>query len=238
MDEIFSLVAERLSYRKRARLLERISGSREEEYDIINHILTHSIRGTFALLLFPSTMIQITPYGTSYSRALSGRDSEIDNYLTIHPQLDEKYLRRAFTSFEFVLFKLCHIRYENLKSEYMWETEKTRTRFKKILSELPSRMPVNARTLFDELWYVRDAFSHSFIDIDEIKYRGIKLRDCFGQTWTGGSHDRAEFSFVQDLNELYDPIIELFVECQTQQLDAIKFSALSDEVIRDRTLGR
>jgi hypothetical protein len=95
------------------------------------------------------------------------------------------------------------------------------------------------KNLFEEIFFVRDAFAHSFINIEQIKYKGLLLDRCFGYTYTGMALDIEEinFSFVEDLNELFKPMMEVFRGLQYQQIDREKFYKLCDRIVDQRSLA-
>jgi hypothetical protein len=130
----------------------------------------------YAILFFPGKCFQITPFGMSFAHALSRDDA---SYLIAFPDLDEKFLRQAFTGFELVLYKICHIVLEDQRTDYHWETQKTRQRFRRIRTLLSMEDWTSFERLFDNVFFLRDAFAHSFIQLDEIKYDGVPLSDCF-----------------------------------------------------------
>jgi hypothetical protein len=232
MEDELRQIAKELGYSKIDRL---ISIPVEIRLDLFNEILKNSINDIYAILFFPARMIQISPYGTRLAMCMPVRAA--DHYLTMHPKLNEKFLRTVFTGFEFILYKLCHICFENHRHDYEWESEKTRARFKRVCDLLTVVDKAKYKTLFDEIFFVRDAFAHSFIELVEIKYRGKPLSDSFGNTFIGGSHRNAEHIFVDDLNELFTPVMELFMQHQMKQIDANKFAKLCNRLVNKRSLA-
>ena len=207
-----------------------------KRYDLSNFALTNSVRGTYAILFAPSIMMQITPYGTSYSIAYSNEGG--DHYLTMYPKLDEKFFRQTFTSFEMIIFKIFHIFIEDMSPDYIFDQSTTFKRFKRLKSCLPVADWDSFFQSFQDFWYVRDAFSHTYIDWKEINYKGISLNACFGQTYTGPSHNETDFNFVEDIESIFDPILRFFMTRQIEQMDSSKFSVLCDAALRPRSLGR
>ncbi|MEA2895454.1 MAG: hypothetical protein QOJ84_1069 [Bradyrhizobium sp.] len=163
----------------------------------------------------------------SFAHALSRDDA---SYLIAFPELDEKFLRQAFTGLELVLYKICHIVLEDQKTDYHWETQKTRQRFRRIRTLLSVEDWKSFERLFDNVFFVRDAFAHSFIQLDEIKYDGVPLSDCFGDSYLGHTRRDGEIHgariFTDDLTKLFEPIMRLFCEHQLKQIDAKKFHKL------------
>ena len=95
--------------------------------------------------------------------------------------------------------------------------------------------------LFDGLFFVRDAFAHSFIELEEIKYDGVPLAHCFGDSYLGQTQRDAEARgasiFTDDLTTLFNPIMKLFCEHQLKQIDAKKFHKLCDRLLTTRSLS-
>jgi hypothetical protein len=152
MDDTLKMIAKALSYRKTDRLVVSVN---DKSLDALYYLLSHSIKGTYAMLFLPGRMIQISPYGMELSIAISKRNT--DNYLTIHPKLNEKFLRQVFTGLENILYVICHIMFERQRYDYEWETEKTRERFAKIVSLLTVKNSNDYNKLFEDIFFVRDA---------------------------------------------------------------------------------
>lgn len=199
--------------------------------------LQSCVSGPYAILFFPGQCLQLTPYGVEFVYA----SHDDVHYLTAFPQLDEKFLRTAFTGFELVLYKLCHIVLEGQRRDYHFERQKTAQRFRRLLDSIGDFDRKRLSFLFDNIFAVRDAFAHSFVPVERLQYRNVELRDCFGETYLGNTRDGGlavgETSFVQDLRELFVPFISLFIENQLDQLDAEKFSKLCDALLMERSLS-
>jgi hypothetical protein len=135
------LIARELSYKEtdrlRTTLAEREKGENRLSIQLLNEVLSNSINDVYALLFLPDRMIQITPHGISLSIALRSFRGA-DNYLLLYPSLTEKFLRQAFTGFEFVVYKLSQLRFENNRHDYKWETESTRARLRRLFPVLAS----------------------------------------------------------------------------------------------------
>lgn len=198
-------------------------------------MLRDSIKGDHALLLLPDALVDLSLYGHKIS--FSSPSPNTDNHLIKHPDLGEKYLRRVFTGFELLLYKLCHLLFEQGRFDYKWETEKSRSRFRKILGQFDTNDRAALADMFEEIFYVRDAFAHSFVDLADIIYRDIPLKHCFGETYLGGDYDHAPFRFIDDLNFLYSPFVAKFREMQWHQFDKNKFGAVCSAHIAKRSLG-
>lgn len=225
-------IGKALDYKKIERV---IAVSERDGIDVVNTILQNSIRDTFAMIFFEASMIQITPYGIVFS--MTYKSTNVGNYLTMHPELNEKYLRTVFTGFELLLYKLAHICLEKHAHDYQWESERTRRRFSRLCKLLKVHDEKIYKDLFDEIFFVRDAFAHSFVDVDKIKYRGAPLSQCFGQSWVGRSYAGASAIFIDDLNALYAPVMDLFMAHQFEQFDASKFARLCNSLVNTRSLG-
>ena len=228
-------IAEALKYKKLERL-KQVHGKLGT--DVLLDILKSSIVDPYAILLFPGKCYQITPFGMSFSHALSRNDA---SYLIAYPNLDEKFLRQAFTGFELVLYKICHIALEDQRTDYHWETQKTRQRFRRLKPLLALPDWPEFERLFDNIFFVRDAFAHSFIDLEDIKYHGVPLKECFGHSYLGHTRDDGRSYgariFADDLAKLFEPIINLFGQHQLKQIDARKFHKLCDRLLMPRSMS-
>jgi hypothetical protein len=229
-------IAEALKYSKIERLR---SFSKNVTPDGVNDIFKASISEPYAIVFLKSKLIQITPYGTRLSIVYS-HGKKVDNYLLAHPDLTDKFLRQIFTGFELVLYKVCHIHIYEQSREYHWETEKTRQRIRKVKKLVAIDNWQEYLELFDEIFFVRDAFAHSFIDIDDIKYRHVRLADCFGDSYLGRSmRSAAEYGgriFMDDVAALFAPIMSVFETIQLKQIDERKFAKLCDRLMTSRSL--
>jgi hypothetical protein len=228
-------IAEALDYKK----LERLRNAGDNvSSDALLGILRSCIVEPYAILFFPGKCFQITPFGMSFTRFLSNKDV---NYLIAHADLNEKFLRQVFTGFELVLYKICHIVLEDQKPEYHWETQKTRARFRRLRDLLVVPDWAEFQCLFDEIFYVRDSFAHSFIPLDEIKYNSVALKDCFGYSYVGRQlSDGKSYGariFTEDLERLFEPIMKLFYLHQLKQIDAKKFHKLCDRLLMRRSMS-
>jgi hypothetical protein len=235
MKQEVLVIAEALKYKK----LERLKRVHDKlGSDVLLDILRLSIVDPYAILFFPGKCYQITPFGTKFSLTLTRNNA---SYLIAYPNLDEKFLRQLFTGFELVLYKICHIVLEGQKTEYHWETQKTRQRFRRLKPLLALPDWTEFERLFDNIFFVRDAFAHSFIDLEDIKYDGVPLSECFGESYLG--HTRADGKsygariFTNDLRELFEPIMNLFGQHQLKQIDARKFHKLCDRLLMPRSMS-
>jgi len=227
-------IADALGYRK----LERLRQADSVSDDLLLEILKSSIKEPYAILFFPGRCFQITPFGMKLALTLPGKGA---NYLITFPDLDEKFLRQAFTGFELVVYKICHIVLEQQKANYQWESESTRQRVRRLKPFLSVANWANFSDLFDIIFFVRDAFAHSFVELPEIKYDGVPLNECFGDSYIGRTRrDAQSFGariFTDDLTELFDPIMKLFTQHQLKQIDATKFHKLCDRLLAKRSLS-
>jgi hypothetical protein len=228
------MIADALAYKR----LDRLRQADTVSDDVLLDILKSSITEPFAILFFPAKCFQITPYGLKFGHILSYRDAD---YLIAFPELDEKFLRQAFTGFEFVIYKICHLVLEDQNPEYRWETQSTRQRFRRLKPILSLSDWNSFYELFDNLFFVRDAFAHSFIELSDIKYDGVRLGDCFGDSHVGHTRRDAETAgariFTDDLATIFSPIMKLFCEHQLKQIDAKKFHKLCDRLLIKRSLS-
>jgi hypothetical protein len=235
MKQDFLIIAEALGYKKLQRL--RHAGEKVDS-DVLLDMIKSSIVDPYAILFFHGRCYQITPYGVNFAHALSRNDR---NYLIAFPDLNEKFLREVFTGFELVLYKICHIVLEDQKAEYHWETQKTRKRFKRLRTLLAMQDWKDFERLFDNIFFVRDAFAHSFVSLEDIKYDDVPLRDCFGDSYLGHTRRESEVHgariFTDDLTKLFEPIIKLFCEHQLKQIDARKLHKLCDRLLMQRSMS-
>jgi hypothetical protein len=104
MEEELRQIGRALGYKKIERV---ISAAEDKNFEVGSEILRHSIRDNYAILFINSTTIQISPYGFNLSVAFP--KGSIENNITKHPKLDEKFLRTVFTGFELILYKTCCI---------------------------------------------------------------------------------------------------------------------------------
>jgi hypothetical protein len=234
--EIFE-IAETLGYRK----LERLRAIEDKISDqVLLDILKTCIVETYAILFFQGKCFQITPFGAKFALTYS-KEGSIENYLLAFPELDEKFLRNAFTGFELVVFKLCHIALESQQADYHWETETTRQRIKRLAPSLSLPDTKEYLRLFDEIFFVRDAFAHTFLPVNEIKYKEVPLSECFGETFVGLSKSDAKAFgasiFTDDLSKIFEPVMNLFKQYQLKQIDSTKFQKLCDRLLASRSLS-
>jgi len=237
MKQEILMIAEALGYRKLERL-RHLNGNVGDQ--LFLDILKASIIEPYAILFFPGKCFQVTPFGASFASAWS-KARRSDNYLIAFPDLDEKFLRQAFTGFELVVYKVCHIVLENQNAEYQWETETTRQRIRRLQSLVSVTDWDSFFRLFDNIFFVRDAFAHSFIELKDIKYHGVPLDVCFGESFLGARRrDAQAFDariFTDDLTALFDPIMKVFCAHQLKQIDATKFHKLCDRLLMSRSLA-
>jgi hypothetical protein len=234
MKQLFT-IAEALGYKKLDRLRKldsKISSAALEDF------FKTSIVEPYAIFFFPSMSFEITPFGMSIGINLSRQDAI---YLIAYPELSEKFLRQVFTGFELVIYKICHIVLEDQKANYSWEKETTRQRMRRLESILGLSNWDEFYGIFDDIFFVRDAFAHSFVPLENIKYNGVPLRECFGESYRGHTLDDAtQYGarlFTDDLKRLFEPIINLFCQHQLKQIDAQKFFKLCDRLLMERSLS-
>lgn len=158
------------------------------------------------------------------------------NYLTFNPEFNEKYLRKLFTGFEFLAFKLCKLHYHRDEYRYLFESEAISKRIKKIIKifNVNSKMKKDMYSLIG----TRDMFAHSFIDLEHIRFEDCELQYCFGSSYTGeriGDSENTE-SFVQRSNEIMDFLVGKFVEVQKLQIDSSRFFSALEKVAFTRKL--
>ena len=234
MKQLFT-IAEALGYKKLDRLRELGS---EKGNAALENFLKASIVEPYAIFFFPSMSFEITPYGMSLGLNLSRQDAI---YLIAYPELNEKFLRQVFTGFELVIYKICHIVLEDQKANYNWEKETTRQRMRRLEPILGLPNWDEFYRIFDDIFFVRDAFAHSFVPLNDIKYNGVPLSQCFGESFLGHTLDDAAQHgarlFTDDLKKLFEPIINLFCQHQLKQIDAQKFYKLCDRLLMSRSLS-
>lgn len=202
-------------------------------------ILESSIRNEFSIFFFPGSCFEISPFG-SVMRFFSEHRGPPGNYVSAHPELSEKFLRRLFTGLELLAFKLCHIALENQQPAYTFEQQRTIARINRLQGLLGVGNWTEFKDALSEILFVRDSFAHSFIELDEICFRRTPLKDSFGDTYLGASHRAGHVSrvFMDDVDVVLVPIFIAFTEHQMKQLDASKFGALCDRLLKERSLTR
>jgi hypothetical protein len=229
-------IAEALQYPKLVRLKE---WAKTADDDVASGIIRTTISEPFTILFFPGKCLQITPFGWSFTRILTSRS---DHYLLAHAQLNEAYLRRVFTGLELIVYKLCHIALEDQRPEYHFESQKLAQRFKRLKSLLNVPDWAEFASLFDDISFVRNAFAHSFVPIEDLLYCDVPLKRCFGDSYLGRSFNDEEHAgsariFTNDLKRLFDPIMKMFYEKQLLQMDSRKFVKLCDRLLMKRSLS-
>jgi hypothetical protein len=232
-------VATALQYDKLARL-RRESPTFDDEFSL--RILMSSTRDTNSLLFFPGEFYEIGPFGAKAHYFRSRGVAATNSYILHLPDLNEKFLRRLFTGIELVAFKLCHLAIENQRRDYHFESEHLRQRIRKLKRILTVEDWNQYVSTFDEIQFTRDAFVHSFIELEEIPYKRVPLAHCFGYTSVGqrGTHD-VSFEgkyFVDDVRYFFEPISQAFIERQLGQIDEHKFFRLCDQALKKRSLAR
>lgn len=88
---------------------------------------------------------------------------------------------------------------------------------------------------------MRNAFAHSFVALEDIRYRGVPLRLCFGQSYLGrtyGAEDEVDGrKFADDARAFVKPLIETFSRFQLRQIDKKKLFRLCNSVLKERSLA-
>jgi len=79
------------------------------------------------------------------------------------------------------------------------------------------------------------------MEIEDIKYRGVPLSECFGDSYLG-NHMRAAAAygariFMDDVRTLFEPIMDAFETVQLKQIDERKFAKLCDRLMTPRSLA-
>jgi hypothetical protein len=207
------------------------------DHQVISDVIKSVIRAPYTILFFPGKCLQITPFGWSFTR-FSTRES---HYLLSQSALDEKFLRQAFTGLELVIYKICHIALEGQRSDYHFETQKLAPRFRRLRPLLNVPNWSDFEGLFDEISFVRNAFAHSFVPVEELLYCGVPLSACFGDSYLGRTSRDAEplgaRIFTDDLTELFSPVMDVFHKHQLEQIDEKKFERLCDRLLMKRSLS-
>lgn len=133
--------------------------------------------------------------------------------------LDTSSLRRAFTFLEYTIFLLCkYPRNENdpyyvEQSEGYWDRVKLLQEHGKLSTEVGSKLKAIKNT--------RDQFAHSFIEIDDLAYRGGQLK-------------YVKREFLSDLNSVVQSLEQMFVENQNKQVDWRLFSVVFNALQKAR----
>ena len=227
------IVAKEFGYPKLDRLAEWV----RSDFERANGVIEASIVTERAILFFPSAMFEVGPFGSIHRYFWAAADPLNDNHIIFGPNLDEKYLRRLFTGIELVIFKLYHIACTDSDPDVHFEQLKTKQMLNKLRKIIGRDDWTNYVSLFDELFFVRNAFAHSFIELEDIRYKGVKLRDCFGDSSLGRSYDAGlGHKFTDDARAFVKPLIEVFGRFQLQQVDKRKLFRLCNSVLKNRSL--
>jgi len=230
------IVAKELGYPK----LERLAAWTNSNVEKANDLIQASVRTERAILFFPGAMFEVGPFGSVHHYFLLKTDAENDNYLLFGPNLDEKYLRRLFTGIELIVFKLYHIACTRSDPNVHFEQFKTKQLLNKLRDIFNLQNWTEYTELFDELFFVRNAFAHSFVDLEDITYRGVPLRDCFGDSYLGHSYDLYSDSirkFTDDVRAFVRPLTESFCRFQLEQIDTEKLFRLCNSILKARSLN-
>jgi hypothetical protein len=230
------IVAKEFRYPK----LDRLAAWANSNFERANGIIEASVVTERAILFFPAAMFEVSPFGSIHRYFWAAADPLNDNHIIFGPDLDEKYLRRLFTGIELVIFKLYHIACTDSDPDVHFEQLKTKQMLNKLRKIFNRADWVDYVELFDELFFVRNAFAHSFVELEDIQYRGVPLRDCFGESYSGRSygsdHEEVSHKFTVDARLLVKPLIETFSRFQLQQIDRKKLFRLCHSVLKERSL--
>jgi hypothetical protein len=218
MKDAFLTLAEHLQYDKISRLRQELD---HHDDQTILAIIQGAMFNTHSIFMFPGKFFEFSLFGTNLHYYHSVGIAKTDNYIIAFPDLTETFLRKLFTGTELLLYKLSHIVIEKQRRGYHFETEKSRTRFKKLQDIFNVHDWKEYKIMFDELMFVRDAFAHSFIDLAKIEYYKVPLQHCFGYTYLGRTDVRVAHGvshiFTDDLRSFFDPISRCFEAHQLEQ---------------------
>lgn len=118
--------------------------------------------------------------------------------------------------------------------------KKTKQRIKYIAQHVDGIKGQVLCELFDEIWFVRDSFAHSFVKLENIKYGTEKLNKCFSDNYSGRSsitnRDQDVRIFMVDVRVFVDQLVTLFITHQMEQIDKNKFFRLCDRLLKQRSL--
>jgi hypothetical protein len=230
------IVARELGYPK----LERLAAWTNSNFEKANDLIQASVRTERAILFFPGAMFEVSPFGSIHRYFLLKADARDDNYLLFGPNLDEKYLRRLFTGIELIVFKLYHIACTSSNPNVHFEQFKTKQLLNRLRTILNLQNWAEYIEIFDELFFVRNAFVHPFVGLENITYRGVRLRDCFGDSYLGHSYDLDSDDvrkFTDDVRAFVKPLIENFCRFQLEQIDKEKLFRLCNSILKARSLN-
>lgn len=179
----------------------------------------------------------ISPYETR-ATFFSTRTLYDNSFITHHPSLEEKFLRRLFTGIEYLVFKIYHLVVKELDFRYTFEQGRTKARLNAIRDLIG--FDSNYIRTFDAIFRARDAFAHSFIDVNEIKYHGIELNICFGHTHSGRMNEQelpnGSPIFMDDVIEIVMPLDKYFKTIQFEQIEKNKFLSIIQKQMTGHTL--
>lgn len=230
------IVAKQLAYPK----IDRLVGWAQSNFERANELIEASVLTERAILFFPAAMFEVSPFGSIHRYFWAAADPLNDNHIIFAPALDEKYLRRLFTGIELVIFKLYHIACTDNDPDVHFEQQKTKQMLNKLRKTFGGIDWSEYLDLFDELFFVRNAFAHSFVELEDIRYRGVPLRLCFGQSYLGRTYEAANEEgsrkFADDARVFVRPLIETFSRFQLRQIDEKKLFRICNSVLKERSL--
>ena len=231
-------LAKELNYDKVQRLEEIL----EEKYGELNEIVQSSSKETLSIIFLEGLFLEVTNKNVYCHYFYERNRRPTIDYITIRPELDEKFLRKVFTGLELILYKICHVILEDQRRSYNFEHQKTTPRFNRLKEHVQVENWLYYREIFGEIISARNYFSHSFIDVEKIPYRGVPLDVCFGRSSKGRRQgflpSTLGFTFVDDLRFLITPLLNLFSSHQLKQIDREKFFKLCDHLLKSRSLIR
>lgn len=231
------IVAKELGYPK----IDRLNAWTSQNIVRANGIIEASVKTERAILFFQGAMFEVSPFGSVHHFfGISSRE-KAPNYLLFGPELNEKYLRHLFTGIELIIFKLYHIACKNNDPDIHFEQQKTKQTLNRLREIIDQSDWENYVNLFDELFFVRNAFAHSFIDLEKIRYRGVALKRCFGETYLGRYYGPEIGGscpiFFEDVCSFVNPLIDAFRRFQLKQIDDRKLFRLCNNELKTRNLA-
>jgi hypothetical protein len=209
---------------------------------IVRDIIHSSCRFDESIFFYDGKFFQFSQFGFSM-RFFGSKNVDKEskaNFLITGFDLNEKSLRNLFTGIEFILYKLVQLAVEPRPHRYNIEKERLSVRFAKLRNS--GFLQSVDRDVFDEIVFCRNAFSHSFVEIDAIEYFDIQLALSFDHAkWLSNfqrfGHDedeRPERFFSHDVRDVTNIMINEFRPIQYKQMDVDKLHMLLKKIIPRR----
>jgi hypothetical protein len=217
------------------RLDELNSVSHKDKDQQVMQIVQSCVRFTDCAFFYDNNFFYLSPFGfklSNYSLFMNDKSCLPSNFLASNLQMDVKSLRTLFTGIEFLLYKAIQLRLEENPYKYSIESEKASARFSRLRNQ--GQLKNVDENEFNEIMKTRNAFAHSFVDIEEIEYSKSELEYCFESSRF--EHLATKFNldrkarptrfFKSDATALTNELIREHQEVQMNQIDGQKLNSL------------